>query len=205
MVTGNTILHMIVKTGKYLLAFLMVFALTSCEEENPFDLPSDRLDYGTYRGELKGDLEADLFGAAYFSRFVDDLDNPQKFAYGIYLESGVQGNSLQLWFARGGDVPEDTTYSIEELKEEEMKDLFEWIFEIENFRAWIIVNFDNKEELYFSDNGSITIEATSDVHSEGSFEFTATGYIENEENGEPEEVVVEISGEFLARQGDFSF
>ncbi len=195
----------IIRTGKYFFSLFLILGLASCDEDDPFDLPSDRLDYGTFRGELKGYIESGVFGQAYFSQFVDDLDNPQKYTYGIYLEAGVPGNSIHIWFVRGGDVPEEKTYQIDDLEEEDMDNLSEWIYEIENFRAWIISYFDDKEELFFSDEGTITIEVTSDIHVEGEFDFVATGFESDEGNNEPKEIVVEFSGKFLARQGEFSF
>ncbi len=180
----------------------MLLVLYACEDDNDIDVIDE--DLGTFQVTISGDVNEEYEGSAIFSQYVDDIDQPEEYFFTVFLETATENEGTGIWFARGGELPEEDTYPVQGMDEEDMDDLIDLVFEIDHFLAWIFdyVIVDQTIEftdLYFSEEGSVTLEVVDMENVAGTFEFSARGFkVENPE----QEIEVLLTGEFNAIPGE---
>ncbi len=181
---------------------IMLFVLSACADDNDIDIIDE--DRGTFQVTISGDVNMELEGMAIFSQYVDDVDQPEEFFFTLFLEAATETEGTGIWFARGGELPVEDTYQVHDMVEEDMDDFVDWVFKTDHFKAWsfnYVMGFQTIEitDLFFSEDGSITFGNVNMESVEGTFEFSAKGYLIEE----PEhEIEIQLNGEFNAIPGE---
>ncbi len=181
---------------------ILLFLLSACADDNDIDVIDE--DLGRFQVTISGDVNEELEGNAIFSQYVDDIDQPEEFFFTVFLEAATEAEGTVIWFARGGELPEEDTYPVHDMDEGDMDDLIDWVFEIDHFLAWMfdyvfVTQTIEFTDLFFSEEGSITLEVVDMENVAGTFEFSAIGYsVEDPE----QEIEVLLIGEFNAVPGE---
>ncbi len=195
---------MIKEIWRYVGVAVLIFTVYACNDDDN-DIVHD-IEPGTFQVTVSGDVEAEFEGSAMFSEYEHMETGEQFFILGF--SSTTETEMFNMWLARTGMFPGDDTFDIQQLNFEEFEEE-EWYFQAEEFVNFSIKQVNQEYEMYFSESGTITLEMTGDNTVTGEFDFSATGFLFEIENGEAkneefneDELEVNFSGSFNAMPGE---
>lgn len=184
------------------IALLVAFVACDRDDDDIDDIPGDEI--GRFEATITGDVTAEFEGVAVFAQYQHIETDELFFTVGFGANNG---QTINIWFVRGGEFPGNDTYAVHSFDVEEMEDDL-WFFDVDDFVSFILIQHQQNAgelEVYFSESGTITLQLTEQNILTGDFSIDATGYRMDMTEPSEEELNISISASFNAVAGEVQF
>jgi hypothetical protein len=174
------------RPASLLFGLFLLVSVAGCDSN---DDDGDGEGAGEFTIEISGDIDRTFSGFAYFGQGEDPETGEEAFVIFLSNTEDVDAASSYAFIGRDSDRPGTGNYQFADF--EDTDDLPENQFVLLVFLG---------DDAFFSTGGTLRLTTSNSNRVAGDFEATATGLIFS--GGVPQEVEVEISGEFDAAPSD---